>query len=105
MASYLSRCISYSLNTTSLGSCLFNYVDVHVNNCVFPTDAVPFINAHFGAGAGPIHFSSVHCTGSEGNFIDCPHSSNVQCGHNEDAGVRCQGRLRDVVGSYSNQVL
>ena len=58
------------------------------------TDAVPFSNAHFGAGIGPIHLHAVGCTGRETNLTDCPDiHSNVSClqGHSGDAGVRCQG--------------
>ena len=60
-----------------------------------PTGAVAFSNALFGAGTGPIHLDNVDCTGSESNLIDCQHISNVYCrhGHNEDAGVRCQGKF------------
>ena len=60
-----------------------------------PTGAVAFSSAHFGAGTGPIHLDNVDCTGSESNLIDCQHISNVYCryGHNEDAGVRCQGKF------------
>ena len=48
-------------------------------------------SVHFGA--GPTHMDNVDCTGSESNLIDCHHSPSVYCryGHNEDAGVRCQG--------------
>ena len=58
-----------------------------------PTDAVAFSSAHFGVGAGPIHLDNVGCTGSETNLTDCSYDSIVSClrGHNEDAGVRCQG--------------
>ena len=58
----------------------------------YPTDAVAFTNAHFGAGNGTIYLDNVGCTGSENNLIDCPRSSTVSCtsGHTEDAGVRCQ---------------
>ena len=58
------------------------------------TGALPFSNAHFGAGVGPIHLDNVGCTGTEGSLIECPRNSFVTCysGHSEDAGVRCQGR-------------
>ena len=60
-----------------------------------PTDAIAFSNAHFGAGTGPIYLDNVDCSGSESNLIDCQHSPSVYCryGHNEDAGVRCQGKF------------
>ena len=56
-------------------------------------DAVPFGNAYFGAGAGPIHLDGVDCRGSENRLIDCSRSPSVNCtnNHSEDAGVRCQG--------------
>ena len=54
---------------------------------------MPFSNAHFGAGAGPIHLDDVGCSGVENNLTDCPHNTAVSCanGHLDDAGVRCQG--------------
>ena len=57
------------------------------------TDAVPFSNAHFGAGTGMIYLDDVGCNGNEANLNDCSRSSTVSCfgGHSEDAGVRCQG--------------
>ena len=60
---------------------------------IVPTGAVAFNAAHFGMGAGPVHFSSVGCTGSESNLINCSRSSFISCpgGHSWDAGVRCQG--------------
>ena len=60
---------------------------------LFSIDAVPFGNAYFGAGAGPIHLESVACSGSERRLTDCPHSPFINCtnNHSEDAGVRCQG--------------
>ena len=68
---------------------------VRVTSLLFlPTGAVPFSNAHFGAGVGPIHLDSVGCTATEGSLIDCPYNSFLSCyyGHREDAGVRCQGK-------------
>ena len=59
------------------------------------TDAVAFSSAHFGAGTGTIFLDGLGCSGSEQQLIDCSRSSTVFCGsgHNEDAGVRCQGMI------------
>ena len=57
------------------------------------TDSVALNSAHFGAGTGSIFLDGLGCSGSEQRLIDCSRSSTVSCfsGHNEDAGVRCQG--------------
>ena len=31
----------------------------------------------------------VQCTSTESRLIDCPANFNHNCGHSEDAGVRC----------------
>ena len=31
----------------------------------------------------------VHCTGNESNLTSCTHTTNRDCVHSEDAGVRC----------------
>ena len=31
----------------------------------------------------------VYCTGTESTLISCRHTTNHNCGHYEDAGVRC----------------
>ena len=68
---------------------------VHICRMIYhntiPTDAVAFSNAYFGAGTGTIYLDDVSCTGSETNLNNCPRSSTVNCGHLDDAGVRCQG--------------
>ena len=33
--------------------------------------------------------TDVRCTTAERRLIDCPFKLNHNCGHNEDAGVRC----------------
>ena len=38
----------------------------------------------------PIVASNVDCTGSEAGLGSCPYSTTlVDCGHHQDAGVRC----------------
>ena len=48
--------------------------------------------ATFGSGSGRIWLDNVRCNGSEARLIDCPADpiGSHDCGHSEDAGVRCQ---------------
>ena len=51
--------------------------------------------AQFGEGSGPIWLDNVACTGSESTLASCGHLGvNItgNCGHDEDAGVRCSIR-------------
>ena len=50
-----------------------------------------FGSAYFGQGTGNIVMDNVHCTGTESTLTSCTHRTNHNCGHNEDAGVRCTG--------------
>ena len=45
----------------------------------------------FSDGSGLILLDDLHCTGRESRLIDCPHRGVGvhNCGHSEDAGVRC----------------
>ena len=58
--------------------------------------ASAFSNARFGQGASnsQIFLDNVRCTGTEARLFDCPANpiGTHNCGHNEDAGVRCQLR-------------
>ena len=55
--------------------------------------ATAFSSAYFGQGTGLILLDNVFCSGSETKLIYCSHPGLGQhdCGHYEDAGVRCQG--------------
>ena len=67
---------------------------------LIPTGSIPFYNAYFGRGTGPILLDDLQCSGSEMRIINCPRyiSQGIGTydgcynGHGEDAGVRCVRR-------------
>ena len=64
----------------------------------FVTGSEALGQAFFGQGTGQIFLDNVVCTGDESTLISCPHITNHNCQHSEDAGVRCP----DIPGNYSN---
>ena len=52
-----------------------------------------YINAHFGAGSGPIFLDDVQCTSSASQLLECPTRKILShnCLHSDDAGVGCEG--------------
>lgn len=50
-----------------------------------------YSGAHFGQGTGPIVYDDVICNGPEAELLNCHHPGLGinNCGHDEDAGVKC----------------
>ena len=62
---------------------------VYKLHCDCPTIGISFGSAYFGQGNGSIVMDNVQCDGSESYLTNCTHITNHNCGHYEDAGVRC----------------
>ena len=59
-------------------------------------------NAEYGEGSGEIWLDDVNCDGSESGIEKCGHGGWKQhnCGHGEDAGVRCYSGLFHCIFSF-----
>ena len=68
---------------------------------MFSSAAVACTDACFGQGNGSIILDNVGCSGNESTLLSCPHRGIRihNCGHSEDAGVRCSGV------TYNNSVM
>ena len=58
---------------------------------LFSSGAVGFRRAYFGQGTGRIWLDNVQCSGTETSISSCNKNAYGvhNCGHHEDAGVRC----------------
>lgn len=75
------RILSLRLNILSfLSFLLIRNMPVVVKN---------YHEAYFGEGEGPIFLSRLRCIGTEANLTNCSHSQEINCVHEEDAGVQC----------------
>ncbi|XP_053392372.1 zinc metalloproteinase nas-36-like isoform X2 [Mercenaria mercenaria] len=59
--------------------------------------AMPYMEAAYGQGNGPIWVDELQCQGNEISVRDCLHSpwGLHDCGHKEDAGVKCRTKKND----------
>ena len=83
--------------------CLFDYLlcsnihllIVNLNLCSLVRAGNASRHASFGQGRGPVFLEYVQCSGFEESLLDCDNNrlGYSTCGHYEDAGVVCQGRL------------
>ena len=71
----------------------------------FGLGAIAFDEAYYGEGSGSIWLDEVSCSGVESNLLSCPHDQLGvhDCGHYEDAGVRCTGTLATLLISSINR--
>ena len=63
---------------------------------------IPFIGSiaystsnQYGRGIGPVHLSSVHCSGRESSLLSCSHTPYItssSSSHFNDVGVKCEGK-------------
>ena len=63
--------------------CCYSYV----------TGGIPYTNAFFGTGTGPIYLNDVTCTLSDSQLLECSSRPILRhnCDHHDDAGVGCEG--------------
>ena len=83
--------------------CLFDYLlcsnihllIVNLSLCSLVRAGNASRHASFGQGRGPVFLEYVQCSGFEESLLDCDNNrlGYSTCGHYEDAGVVCQGRL------------
>ena len=59
------------------------------------TGGIPYSNAFFGAGTGPIYLDDVACTSSDSQLLECSSRPIMRhnCSHSADAGVGCEGNI------------
>ena len=73
----------------------------------FHGEVTALSNAAFGQGSGQIWLDNVACTGNEESLSYCGHNGwgIENCGHSEDAGVRCgetiAGRLSSSIDVFN----
>ena len=67
----------------------------HLSKNHNPSGATALTGISVVDGTGLIVLDNLLCTGNESRLIDCPHNGlgSHNCGHQEDAGVRCSSGI------------
>ncbi|PIK38168.1 putative deleted in malignant brain tumors 1 protein-like, partial [Apostichopus japonicus] len=75
--------------------------DVACRQLGYPSAEAATSSASYGQGTGQIWLDDVQCGGSEQDILSCANRGVGvhNCGHHEDAGVKCESRLRLVDGT------
>ena len=61
-------------------------------------------SAYFNQGTGRIVMDDVHCNGTESTLTSCRHKNNHNCGHFEDAGVKCTSGECEIYIAYTHSL-
>ena len=78
--------------STNVAHCEVNFI-LTFFFCV--TGGIPYSNAFFGAGTGPIYLDDVACTSSANQLLECSSRPILRhnCSHSVEAGVGCEGNI------------
>ena len=74
---------------------LFSFVSKQNLLFFWIAGGIPYSNAFFGAGTGPIYLDDVACISSASQLLECSSRPILShnCPHSSDAGVGCEGNI------------
>ena len=92
-ATTVCKQLGYAYTSSKTCAILSNSVCLEILTSVSAGNA--YANAYFGQGTGSIVMDSVQCSSSHTKLLQCPSNPILQvasnCGHDDDAGVGCEG--------------
>ena len=89
---------SWVMQLLEVSTIIVQFVSKQQIRCFFffwVTGGIPYSNAFFGAGTGPIYLDDVACTSSDSQLLECSSRPILRhnCPHSTDAGVGCEGNI------------